>query len=162
MILGKSMPSKEFLDTILYYNEESGKFLWKKKETRINIGDEAGSVDKTNGYIILRINSVNYKAHRIAWIIKYGSIPNNLRIDHIDGNKMNNRIDNLRLGTQRQNSWNRKEHRLGRLYPCIWKCSKTGKYSARVQINGVNIAGIYRATIEEAIIDRNNLINQNI
>ncbi|NHE79838.1 HNH endonuclease [Klebsiella michiganensis] len=48
--------------------------------------------------------------HRIIWVLKYGEIPSTLVVDHIDGDKLNNRITNLRLCTQNQNTRNRRIH----------------------------------------------------
>lgn len=64
----------------------------------------------TGGYIYL--SSTNNKkqiyayAHRFAWFLYYGSISNNLVVDHIDRDKTNNRIDNLRLITKQKNHFN--------------------------------------------------------
>jgi hypothetical protein len=44
--------------------------------------------------------------HRLAWFLHYGTLPNN-SLDHIDGNKSNNKIDNLRDVTAQENQWNR-------------------------------------------------------
>lgn len=46
------------------------------------------------------------RGHRLAWFLHYGTLPNN-SLDHIDGNKSNNRIDNLRDVTNQQNQFNR-------------------------------------------------------
>jgi len=63
------------------------------------------------GYIICSIcfdkKAYSLKSHRLAWYLHYGELPKN-NIDHIDGDKANNKIDNLRDVTQQQNNWNRK------------------------------------------------------
>lgn len=66
----------------------------------------AGNVDK-HGYRVVRVNSKAYKAHRLTWIWFYGEIPQGLEIDHIDQNKTNNAITNLRLVTKSINMHNR-------------------------------------------------------
>ena len=106
MITSKPLPSQEQLHRLLEYRE--GDLYWKVKTARrIKIGDKAGCLDG-NGYACLRINSVRYRMHRIIWAYHYDAIPSNLQIDHIDGDKLNNIIENLRLATQSQNNSNNK------------------------------------------------------
>ena len=59
-----------------------------------------------NGYIQAHINRKTYRVHRIIWEMLKGPIPENYMIDHIDGNRANNRIENLRLATPMQNTAN--------------------------------------------------------
>lgn len=72
-----------------------------------SIGDEAGSLEP-NGYWRTSLNGIRYGVHRIVWELHYGKIPDNLFVDHIDGNRSNNDLSNLRLATHRQNNTNMK------------------------------------------------------
>jgi hypothetical protein len=65
-----------------------------------------------SGYLRIRINGVSYKAHRIAWLHHYGEWPANT-IDHINGNRADNRIVNLRDVPHAENQLNLKRHRAG-------------------------------------------------
>lgn len=62
-----------------------------------------------DSYMHLRINGVQYKAHRVAWVLMTGKQPD--VIDHINGLRHDNRFVNLRDGTHSQNLLNRKKHR---------------------------------------------------
>ena len=90
----------------LDYNEGTGILKWKIPagfNTQI-VGKTAGSVTE-QGYSRLCINGVQIFAHRIIWLYKHGYLPEN-QIDHIDRNRLNNRLDNLREVTQVCNSRN--------------------------------------------------------
>jgi hypothetical protein len=60
-----------------------------------------------SGYRIIKLHNISYPAHRLIWIYHYGSIDDNLQIDHINGIKDDNSIENLRLVTAQQNCYNR-------------------------------------------------------
>jgi hypothetical protein len=89
----------------------TGIFTYKIKTNRnIIIGQKAGTPDK-NGYISLHINGKHYSAHRLAFYCYHSYLPDKpLIIEHTDGNKQNNSINNLRVATQQQNVANRKSH----------------------------------------------------
>jgi len=87
----------------------SGKDLvWKTrlKYSRATIGDIVGTINKHHGYSEVRIKKHHYYIHRLVYTYHYGDIPKNMHIDHIDGNRANNSIINLRLVTKYQNSLN--------------------------------------------------------
>ena len=98
--------TQEYLKSILDYDLDTGIFTWKiNKAKRTNIGDIAGWSD--NGYREIEINDKKYKAHRLAWLYVYGEMPKKL-IDHVDGNRSNNKISNLREATYQTNNENYK------------------------------------------------------
>ena len=59
-----------------------------------------------NGYIRIYTNNQHYSAHKLVWETFNGPIPENMVIDHIDGNRSNNRLENLRLVSQSDNMYN--------------------------------------------------------
>lgn len=92
------------LSKVIEYNSESGKLFWKKCTKRIKLGDVAGCYEK-NGYVKIRIFGRLYSGHRVAWALYYGEWPKG-KLDHKDGNKHNNAINNLRRATNSQNQCN--------------------------------------------------------
>ena len=91
---------KEFLD----YNPYTGKFTWKKNVGKKKlVGKEAGYV---NVYVSIRFKKKLYQAHRLAWFWYYGEWPKE-DLDHINSNKHDNRIVNLREATRGKNEANK-------------------------------------------------------
>jgi len=107
---------KELLD----YNPETGEFTWRHRRLehlrsgsplwRVaswntqNAGKSAGRIN-SSGYVLLKIDNRMYRAHRVAWFHVHGTWPRN-EIDHIDRNRANNRIANLREATSLENTAN--------------------------------------------------------
>lgn len=71
---------------------------------------ETGKADDGNGYLRVQIARKNHRVHRIIWTVFNGPIPDGLEIDHINRDKTDNRLDNLRLVTSAQNNHNRKDN----------------------------------------------------
>lgn len=94
------------LREVLKYDPRSGEFTWL---VRTNSKVPAGSVAGTfgvNGYWRIRHKGRVWFAHRLAWFFCYGYLPDN-EIDHIDHNRRNNAVSNLRVCTHSQNHQNR-------------------------------------------------------
>lgn len=97
----------------LIYHPWHGQLVWIKKcgRGRIPAGSIAGCVDTNSGYRRIWVNGVVESAHRIIYEMFNGPIPEGMEIDHRDGNRDNNRIDNLRLASIPQNKQNSVVHR---------------------------------------------------
>jgi hypothetical protein len=94
------------IKTILDYDTESGVLIWKRKTCqKVIVGSRAGT-KRHDGYIIVRINGIQYYAHRLIWLLVNGEWPIN-QIDHKDLDPSNNRITNLRLATNSENQRNK-------------------------------------------------------
>lgn len=99
----------QYLKTVLNYDPETGVFIHKTtRSPRAFPGARAGRIN-TNGHRQITIDGKHYMAHRLAWLWVYGIWPNIL-IDHINGNRDDNRIFNLRLATHKQNMENQALH----------------------------------------------------
>lgn len=100
----KAVLSQEELRAMVSYDPETGDFTWR---TGRNPGAPATLHDKTNGYDRVKINGKLYRAHRLAWLYIFGHFPEKI-LDHINGNRRDNRICNLRdasIGENNQNSF---------------------------------------------------------
>lgn len=123
------------------YNPDTGEFFWKVARGKSKVGKPVGTL--CNGYAICTIFRKNLKLHRLAWFMTNGSWPNG-QIDHIDGNKLNNRISNLRDVSMSVNMQNRYESRRKKDdLPRGVRKNPSGNYEANIRI------GIY-ATPEDA------------
>jgi hypothetical protein len=81
-----------------------GVLYWKiSRSNRVRIGMRVGAED-SNGYQAATINHKHYKTHRLIFLMHHGWLPS--EIDHIDNNPRNNKIENLRPTTRRQNQFN--------------------------------------------------------
>jgi hypothetical protein len=98
------MITQSILALNLNYYPFTGLFIWNRQLGRVKKGDLAGTVN-SNGYVQIRIRGKIYLAHRLAWLYVHGEFPNTM-LDHINMDKKDNRIANLRLATKSQNSQN--------------------------------------------------------
>jgi hypothetical protein len=107
------MLSQSRLKEFVTYDPVTGIFVWlprtgDDKGTRHFNQRYAGTIagGKAKHYQLLKIDGVVYSAYRLAWLYMTGSFPAAM-LDHKDGNKRNNAIDNLREATRSQNMANR-------------------------------------------------------
>jgi hypothetical protein len=96
--------TQEKLKSIVSYDKESGLFTRLNNISCYKAGEIVGS-QHNEGYLVFCIDYLSYKLHRLAWLYVYGEHPAGI-IDHIDGNKLNNKIDNLRVVSDLINSQN--------------------------------------------------------
>lgn len=95
----------EILREYLSYDPTTGQFSRIKKTWRsVQLGDASGHICP-RGYLYITVLGHKHRAHRLAWLWYYGRWPV-LSIDHINGDKMDNRIQNLREVTHSQNKAN--------------------------------------------------------
>lgn len=98
------------LRQVLDYDPKTGVLIWKERDfaapgwNTSYAGKQAFTSDNGKGYRVGSVDRVNLYAHRVAWAIVHGKWPST--IDHIDGDKSNNRISNLRSVSKAENSRN--------------------------------------------------------
>jgi hypothetical protein len=133
--------SVDYVKSVLDYNPDTGEFVWKHREGSRGqwngryAGKSAGYT-RSDGYMLIRINRVQYYSHRLAWLIVYGEWPIN-EIDHRDGNPSNNRISNIRLATGKENIRNsrvRRDNKSG--LRGVWWNEKRKKWEVRIKAEG--------------------------
>lgn len=107
------LPAADELRAVLNYDPLTGLFTYRVRWFKCHAGERAGSL-KQNGYVRIGFNGRQYFAHRLAWLYVHGECP--FMVDHRNGVRHDNRIDNLRPATHAINSQNRttqKNNRLG-------------------------------------------------
>lgn len=99
----------------------------------------------SDGYWRIGFNRRSFRLAAIKWAMFYNkTIPNGYVIDHIDGNKLNDDISNLRLATYRENAQNRKKHREGKLVGCSYQ-KKNGKWLSTIRVDQYRVfLGLYK------------------
>lgn len=146
----KRLLTQERLKELLSYDESSGLFYWKVSRRNIKAGDIAGHLTEY-GYYKLMIDSVVYQAHQLAWFYHYGYFPKG-QIDHINHNKSDNRICNLREVSEKDNHKNRPKQ-VNNTSGCTgvsWY-KLTNKWIAHIQVNKKHITLGYFNTFTEAV-----------
>ena len=140
----------DLLKHLFDYDKETGNLIWKKTRAngKVKKGDIAGSM-QTAGYLGVRINSKLYLAHRLIFLMHKGYLPKTL--DHINGDRLDNRIENLRAVTASQNQHNRKINSNSTSgYKGVSYYKQTNKWCARIRLESKRINLGYYNTPEEA------------
>lgn len=132
----------------LLHCDQDGDFYWAIRRGNIKAGSRAGCLT-ADGYICIRVDGGLYLSHRLVWLFHHGEFPEK-GIDHIDGIKTNNAIENLRACDQSQNSQNRRTARRGHKVGLLGVKASGRKFQARIQDrNGSIFIGTFK-TAEEA------------
>lgn len=103
------LPSNERLNELFTYNPETGELRRKVSRSGAGkVGSLAGTVDKLNGYRLVGVDRILYKAHRICFKMATGFDVGVFEIDHINGDRLDNRLSNLRMVSTATNLRNQK------------------------------------------------------
>lgn len=94
-----------------------GQLVAKTNVNKRKVGDVLGSVND-KGYLKGSVNQRLYRVHRLVFLYFHGFMPT--QVDHIDGNRQNNRIENLREATSAQNNQNRMATGASKIKGVVW------------------------------------------
>ena len=141
------MINQKYLKEIAYY--ENGHLYWKdyRANRKVKPGDRLGRIK--SGYVQCCIDNRRYYEHTLIWLYHYGEWPE--LVDHIDGDGLNNGIDNLRKATKQQNNFNRKgcSNSTSKYKGVSWN-TKESKWVAQASINYKKYFLGYHSTEESA------------
>lgn len=131
-INGSAELSKRFNEVFEY---KDGKVYWKISNTNaIKVGQEIGT-ENARGYKRVSIDGNTYAVHRVIWIMFYGELSKETQIDHINGDAADNRIENLRLANNSQNSCNRRMKPNNSGIKNVSFVKESQKYRVSLQVN---------------------------
>ena len=126
------------LKELIHYDPETGIFKWVRnplarvREDRKPVSSKANTIS-SSGYLIIQVAGKRWQAHRLAWYYMTCKSPPEF-IDHIDGDKLNNKFSNLREATRSDNQCNSKKQT--RVFVKGVRVLKSGDFEARVAKHG--------------------------
>ena len=128
--------TSERLRQVLDYDPQTGVFKWRERVAKcVHIGDVAGCKEKRIGYITIGVDGRIYKAHRLAWLYMTGNWPIKF-IDHINGNKSDNRFENLREVCEDGNAQNIRKPNKRNKSGFLGVIRYQNKWRANITVNG--------------------------
>lgn len=142
------------LRELLDYDLETGTFRRKVSLCNsVKVGDTAGDHDG-QGYLRMKVEGRQYKAHRLAWLYVHGCWPAK-ELDHINGVRSDNRIVNLREATTAENGQNRTipRNNTSNHHGVGWD-KRSNKWRARIKFGGRDFSLGSFSKIEDAISAR--------
>lgn len=154
------------LRELLIYEADTGRFYWKRRELawfpnkRLQAvwnsrfaGQAAGYTKTQNGYLKIGVLRRQFLTHRVAWAIVHNEWPEH-EIDHINGNRADNRMENLRSVTAQVNRRNAARRANRDMHVGVTFCKRLKKWIARITVSNVTYhIGVF-ATVEEAVTAR--------
>lgn len=126
------------LQEVFDYNPDTGVFTRKAKQTGVRKGAVSGSLH-AYGYLVTSIDRKSYTCHRLAWLYMTGAWPQG-QIDHVNGDRKDNRFVNLRDVTKTQNAQNqRKAQRSNKSTGVLGTWKNGNGFAARISHNNTKL-----------------------
>lgn len=123
------------LKELLKYDPISGLFAWRiQAGNRIHAGDLAGSQTQY-GYWSIFVDGHRYQAHRLAWLYMTGDWPKD-ETDHINGNRVDNRFQNLREASKTINQQNQRKPRKDNTTGFLGVSRNGAAFMSQICVNG--------------------------
>jgi hypothetical protein len=155
-----ALPSPEYLRQRLRYDYRTGKLYWRDDATKNKTwrtryaGTEAFTADNGKGYRMGRLDYSAHQAHRVIWAMHYGFWPQT-SLDHINHDRTDNRIENLREATVSENQKNQSKHRSNTSGATgVYWYARYDKWMASITADGIKHHLGYFADKELAIAAR--------
>jgi hypothetical protein len=126
--------TQELLKELFTYCQDSGRLINRVNRGKAKSGDESGGLDN-KGYRRVRVLGERYGAHRLIWLYVHGVWPKE-HIDHINGDRADNRLENLREATFSENMRNRKVQTNNKSgFKGVSFSKKNCKWEAHIKVN---------------------------
>lgn len=167
----KNLPTQEELNDLLSYNAETGALYWRERPESMfqatncrsalnvcavwNSRYANGRAGTDRRYTVIKINFASYLAHRVIWKMVYGEEP--IEVDHINRNKLDNRLSNLRSVDHGTNMRNRSVTSLNTSgFKHISWSKNLNKWVVQLKVPGKGQRQIaWKDSLEEAVAARN-------
>lgn len=148
----RQLPSPDVLRQLLRYDQETGKLFWMPRgpewfpagtnpsSWNKRMANKEAAWDSGQGYYRITVLHVGVGAHRVAWALTHGEWPSG-PLDHINGDRRDNRLSNLRLSTVAENNRNcRKRRDNSSGMAGVYYCRTFNRWKAQVRLNGKSIS----------------------
>jgi hypothetical protein len=128
-----TQPTQQEVKELFNYSDD-GFLVWSVNRKRARVGNKVGAHDPS-GYLRTRVNEKLHLVHRLIYLWHHGYMPE--MVDHIDGNKSNNRIENLREANRVTNQYNSKLSRMNTSgSKNVSFCAQTKKWAVKMMLFG--------------------------
>lgn len=130
--------TQERLKELLHYDPETGLFVRLRKTKKSAVGSVAGSSNSA-GYLVIRVDEKVYYAHRLAILYVTGEWPT-AHMDHIDGDRSNNRYSNIRDVSATVNGQNRRSANKSSSTGLLGAHRKRSRFASRIVVDGTEVS----------------------
>ena len=138
------MLTQERLKELFDYDQKTGNLIRKA-----NIGKKIAGSIRENGYLVVTVDRKSYPVHRLIWLWHHGFITKS-DLDHINNDRADNRIENLREATRSENMQNEKRARSTNKIGLLGVSKNNGRWRAQIWLNYKKTHIGYFDTPEEA------------